>query len=658
MEFNRKADGSLEKLPAQHVDTGMGFERLCMVLQNVQSNYDTDVFTPLIREIETRTGTQYGKKEEIDIAIRVIADHLRTVYFAIADGQLPSNTGAGYVIRRILRRAIRYGFTFLNQKEAFIHQLVSILSQQMGAVFPELKKQQNLAVNVIREEENSFLKTLDQGLVLLDTLLANADNKEINGSKAFELYDTFGFPLDLTALIGRERGFSVDEAGFSTEMEKQKARSRAAAASSSDDWQILQEDQIEEFVGYDLLETDIKITRYRKVTSQKVGAMYQLVFNLTPFYPEGGGQVGDKGYLEDANGDIHYITDTKKENDLILHFCKTLPKSPEGIFKAVVDSQQRTRTSCNHTATHLMHQALRSVLGDHVEQKGSMVHSGMFRFDFSHFAKVTSEELEQVEQFVNARIQEQLPLEESRNIPKTEAVKQGALALFGEKYGDTVRAIRFGQSIELCGGTHVVNTNQIWHFKITAESAVAAGIRRIEAITGDAAKIYFEEQTAILNTIQEKLNRPQDPIKTIGQLQSENAQLKKEVAALNKLKGQILKKELETEIQEQEGLQFLTKEVDLDAQGIKNLAFDLGQNRNNLILVLAAQSNNKPILSCYISKELVVEKGFNAGAIVRELGQHIRGGGGGQAFFATAGGSHVEGIPAALKAAHTIVFKA
>ena len=658
MEFNRKADGSLEKLPAQHVDTGMGFERLCMVLQNVQSNYDTDVFTPLIREIETRTGTQYGKKEEIDIAIRVIADHLRTVYFAIADGQLPSNTGAGYVIRRILRRAIRYGFTFLNQKEAFIHQLVSILSQQMGAVFPELKKQQNLAVNVIREEENSFLKTLDQGLVLLDTLLANADNKEINGSKAFELYDTFGFPLDLTALIGRERGFSVDEAGFSTEMEKQKARSRAAAASSSDDWQILQEDQIEEFVGYDLLETDIKITRYRKVTSQKVGAMYQLVFNLTPFYPEGGGQVGDKGYLEDANGDIHYITDTKRENDLILHFCKTLPKSPEGIFKAVVDSQQRTRTSCNHTATHLMHQALRSVLGDHVEQKGSMVHSGMFRFDFSHFAKVTSEELEQVEQFVNARIQEQLPLEESRNIPKTEAVKQGALALFGEKYGDTVRAIRFGQSIELCGGTHVVNTNQIWHFKITAESAVAAGIRRIEAITGDAAKIYFEEQTAILNTIQEKLNRPQDPIKTIGQLQSENAQLKKEVAALNKLKVQILKKELETEIQEQEGLQFLTKEVDLDAQGIKNLAFDLGQNRNNLILVLAAQSNNKPILSCYISKELVVEKGFNAGAIVRELGQHIRGGGGGQAFFATAGGSHVEGIPAALKAAHTIIFKA
>ena len=658
MEFNRKADGSLEKLPAKHVDTGMGFERLCMVLQGVQSNYDTDVFTPLIREIETRTGVQYGKNEETDIAIRVIADHLRTVYFAIADGQLPSNTGAGYVIRRILRRAIRYGFTFLNQKEAFIHQLVSILSQQMGAVFPELKKQQNLAVNVIREEENSFLKTLDQGLVLLDTLLANADHKKIKGAKAFELYDTFGFPLDLTALIGRERGFTVDEEGFSIEMEKQKARSRAAAASSSDDWQILQEDPIEEFVGYDLLETDIKITRYRKVTSQKEGAMYQLVFNLTPFYPEGGGQVGDKGYLEDANGDIHYITDTKKENDLILHFCKTLPKNPEGIFKAVVDTQQRTRTSCNHTATHLMHQALRSVLGDHVEQKGSMVHSGMFRFDFSHFAKVSSEELEQVEQFVNARIQEQLPLEESRNIPKTEAVKQGALALFGEKYGDTVRAIRFGQSIELCGGTHVANTSQIWHFKITAESAVAAGIRRIEAITGDAAKTYFEEQSAVLNTIQEKLNRPQDPIKTIVQLQSENAQLKKEVAALSKLKGQILKKELEAEIQEREGLQFLAKEVDLDAQGIKNLAFDLGQKRDNLILVLAAQSNNKPILSCYISKELVAEKGFDAGAMVRELGQHIRGGGGGQAFFATAGGSHVAGIPAALKAAHVMVFKA
>ena len=656
MQFNRKADSSLEKLPAQHVDTGMGFERLCMVLQGVRSNYETDVFTPLIREIETRTGTEYGVNEETDIAIRVIADHLRTVYFAIADGQLPSNTGAGYVIRRILRRAIRYGFTFLNQKEAFIHQLVAILNQQMGAVFPELKQQQNLAVNVIREEENSFLKTLDQGLALLDSLLAGTKDKEIGGAKAFELYDTFGFPLDLTALIGRERGFSIDEAGFAVEMDKQKARSRAAAASSSDDWQLLLENQVEEFVGYDLLETEVKITRYRKVTSKKEGDMYQLVFNLTPFYPEGGGQVGDKGYLEDAKGDIHYITDTKKENDLILHFCKTLPKDTKGNFKAVVDAKQRMRTACNHTATHLMHQALRAVLGDHVEQKGSMVHSGMFRFDFSHFAKVTSEEVLQVEQFVNARIQEQLPLEESRNIPKSEAVKQGALALFGEKYGDTVRAIRFGQSVELCGGTHVSNTRQIWHFKITGEAAVAAGVRRIEAITGDAAKTYFEEQNEVLNTIQELLNRPQDPVKTIGQLQAENAQLKKEVTALNKLKGQILRKELETEITEKGGIQFLAKQVDMDAQGIKNLAFELGQNKDNLVLVLAAVSNEKPILSCYISKALVADKGLNAGEMVRNLGQYIRGGGGGQAFFATAGGSYSEGISAALEAAPGLVF--
>ena len=656
MEFNRKADGSLEKLPQQHVDTGMGFERLCMVLQGVRSNYDTDVFTPLIREIETRTGTEYGKNIETDIAMRVIADHLRTVYFAIADGQLPSNTGAGYVIRRILRRAIRYGFTFLNQKEAFIHQLAGILSQQMGGVFPELKKQQNLAENVIREEENSFLKTLDQGLALLNSLLANTTDKEISGPKAFELYDTFGFPLDLTALIGRERGFQVDEAGFAVEMEKQKARSRAAAASSSDDWQVLLQDKVEEFVGYDLLETEVKITRFRKVTSKKEGDIYQLVFTHTPFYPEGGGQVGDKGYLEDSNGDIHYITDTKKENDLILHFCKTLPKKTDLIFKAIVDANQRSRTSCNHTATHLMHQALRTILGDHVEQKGSMVHSGMFRFDFSHFTKVTTEELDQVEQFVNARIQEELPLEESRNIPKEEAVKQGALALFGEKYGDTVRAIRFGQSIELCGGTHVANTSQIWHFKITGESAVAAGIRRIEAITADAVKTYFEEQNNKLNAIQELLNRPQDVVNSIQQLQIENAQLKKEVIELNKLKTQIVKKELEAELKEKEGLQFLAREVSLDAKGIKNAAFDLGQNKDNLVLILAAVSNNKPILSCYISKKLVKDRDLDAGEIVRSLGKHIRGGGGGQAFFATAGGSYPEGINAALEAAEFEVF--
>ncbi|MDB4264401.1 alanine--tRNA ligase, partial [Flavobacteriaceae bacterium] len=515
IEFNRKANGSLEKLPEKHIDTGMGFERLCMVLQNTTSNYDTDVFTPLIREIETLTKSTYGEKQDTDRAIRVIADHIRTVYFAIADGQLPSNNGAGYVIRRILRRAIRYGFTFLNQKEPFIHLLVNTLSQQMGTAFPELIREQQLAFNVIREEENSFLKTLDQGLVLLESLMTNSKSKKIDGSKVFELYDTFGFPFDLTALIAGEKGFSVDEEGFQKAMEVQKKRSRAAAASKAGDWVILQEDNVEEFVGYDHLSVKVKITRYRKMTTAKEGDFYQLVFNLTPFYPEGGGQAGDKGYLEASNGDIFYVLDTKKENNLIVHQTKSIPSKLESTFTAVVDPKQRQRSSSNHTATHLMHQALRSVLGNHVEQKGSMVHSGMFRFDFSHFAKVTAEELKAVEQFVNARIQEGIPLEEGRNTPYNSAIKEGAMALFGEKYGDTVRTIRFGQSIELCGGTHVANTAVIWHFKITSESAVASGIRRIEAITGDAAKNYFEEQTSLLENVNELLKQAQDPLKAI-----------------------------------------------------------------------------------------------------------------------------------------------
>ena len=461
IEFNRKANGSLEQLPEKHIDTGMGFERLAMVLQGKQSNYDTDVFTPLIREIEALTKTEYGTSLEVDRAIRVIADHVRTVYFSIADGQLPSNTGAGYVIRRILRRAIRYGFTFLGQKEAFIHLLVSTLEKQMGDAFPELKREQKLAFNVIREEENSFLKTLDQGLILLDAILKGTKGKELDGAKAFELYDTYGFPYDLTALIASERGYTVDEEGFKASMEQQKNRSRAAASSKAGDWVVLAQDELEEFVGYDTLETQVKVTRYRKMTTAKEGDFYQLVFNLTPFYPEGGGQVGDKGYLEASNGDIYYILNTKKENNLIIHFTETLPTKLEEGFKAVVDAKQRQRTSSNHTATHLLHQALREVLGDHVEQKGSMVHSGEFRFDFSHYTKVSTEELKQVEQFVNARIQEQLALEENREAILADAMEQGAMALFGEKYGDTVRTIRFGQSIELCGGTHVSNTADI-----------------------------------------------------------------------------------------------------------------------------------------------------------------------------------------------------
>ena len=655
IEFNRKADGSLEQLPEKHIDTGMGFERLCMVLQNKTSNYDTDVFSPLIREIEALTKTEYGKNLEVDRAIRVIADHVRTVYFAIADGQLPSNTGAGYVIRRILRRAIRYGFTFLGQKNAFIHLLVATLEQQMGDAFPELKREQKLAFNVIREEENSFLKTLDQGLLLLDTILKGSKNNVLEGAKAFELYDTYGFPYDLTALIASERGFTVDEAGFHTSMEQQKNRSRAAASSKAGDWVVLQQDELEEFIGYDHLEAQVKITRYRKMTTAKEGDFYQLVFNLTPFYPEGGGQVGDKGYLEAANGDIHYIINTKKENNLIIHFTQTLPTKLDGGFKAVVDRKQRLRTSSNHTATHLLHQALREVLGDHVEQKGSMVHSGMFRFDFSHYAKVSAEELRAVEQFVNARIQEQLPLEENREAVLAEAMAEGAMALFGEKYGDTVRTIRFGQSIELCGGTHVSNTANIWHFKITSESAVASGIRRIEAITGDAAKTYFEDQTELLEKVQQLLNQPQDTLKAIESLQEDMASMKKEIQALAKVQLTVAKTELMNEISEKEGIAFLAKEVDLEGGAMKDLAFSLGQNKTNLFLVLASKKGGKPVISCYISKELVAQKDYNAGAIVRDLGKYIQGGGGGQAFFATAGGKNPDGIAAALAAANDLV---
>ncbi len=655
IEFNRKADGSLEQLPEKHIDTGMGFERLCMVLQNTTSNYDTDVFTPLIREIEALTKTTYGNRLETDRAIRVIADHVRTVYFAIADGQLPSNTGAGYVIRRILRRAIRYGFTFLGQKKAFIHLLVTTLEQQMGEAFPELKREQKLAFNVIKEEENSFLKTLDQGLLLLDTILKETKGKIVDGAKAFELYDTYGFPYDLTALIASERGFSVDEPGFSAAMEEQKNRSRSAASSKAGDWVVLMQDENEEFVGYDNLTAQVNITRYRKMTTAKEGDFYQLVFNRTPFYPEGGGQVGDKGYLEANNGSVHYILNTKKENNLIIHFTKTLPNKLEEGFQAVVDVKQRQRTSCNHTATHLLHQALREVLGDHVEQKGSMVHSGMFRFDFSHFAKMTPEELKEVEQFVNARIQEQLPLEENRTAVLTEAMAEGAMALFGEKYGDTVRSIRFGKSIELCGGTHAKNTAEIWHFKITSEGAVASGIRRIEAITGDAAKTHFEEQANLLEQVQTVLNQPQDAVKAIESMQTEMTNLKKEIQSLAKIQLQSIKQQLVEEIDTINDIQFLAAEVDLDAALMKDLAFDLGQNNTALFLVLASKKAGKPSLCCYISKELVASKGLNAGNVVRTLGKHIQGGGGGQAFFATAGGKNTEGITAALAAARNLI---
>lgn len=655
IQYNRKANGSLEELPEKHIDTGMGFERLCMVLQGKTSNYDTDVFTPIIREIETRTGITYGAAEETDKAIRVVADHLRTVYFSIADGQLPSNTGAGYVIRRILRRAVRYAYTFLNQDDPMLCQLVPTLSNQMGAVFPELKKQQYLAENVIREEELSFLKTLEQGLHMLDGVLSDTSNKIIPGNKVFELYDTFGFPQDLTALIASERGYKVDQTGFEKAMEAQKNRSKAAAQQSTDDWVVLRPIETMAFVGYDTLEIKTQIAQYRKVSTKKDGEFYQIVLTQTPFYPEGGGQVGDKGYLEMPNGALHYVIDTKKENNLILHYCKTLPEQLDEIIEAAVDPNQRRRTAANHTATHLLHQALRSILGTHIEQKGSMVHSGIFRFDFSHFSKMTSDELHEVESFVNARIQEQLPLEEQRQVAYQKALDQGAIALFGEKYGDEVRSIRFGQSIELCGGTHVENTRAIWHFKILSEGAVAAGIRRIEAITGDAVKDYFQTQTHQWSQLKVQLKNPQDPLKAIEQLQNENQLLKKEVAQLQKLKIETLKQELEGVLERISEMSFLATEVDLDAQGMKDLAFGLGQNREDLVLVLGTVQNEKPLLCCYVSKTLVASKELDAGKIVRVLGKHIQGGGGGQPFFATAGGKNPQGMAAALAAAKSLL---
>jgi len=648
MQFNRKANGSLEPLPENHIDTGMGFERLCMVLQGKQSNYDTDVFTPLIREVEIITGKKYGKEEQTDIAIRVICDHVRAVAFSIADGQLPSNTGAGYVIRRILRRAIRYGFTFLDTNKPFIYRLVKVLSEQMGKAFPELKEQYQLIENVIKEEESSFLSTLEQGLVLLDSVIKSSKNKTIAGDKAFELYDTFGFPIDLTALILEEKGYQLDVEGFEKALKAQKDRSRAASEVTKDDWNVLLTDTEQEFIGYDSLEATVKLVKYRKVTSKKEGDQYQMVFNLTPFYAEGGGQVGDKGYLEASNGDVTYIVDTKRENNEIVHFAKSLPKEVSGSFKAVVDQKQRWRTASNHTATHLLHQALREVLGSHVEQKGSAVHSKYLRFDFSHFSKLTTEELREVENFVNARIDGHLPLEENRNVPMKEAMEQGAMALFGEKYGDTVRTVRFGQSIELCGGTHVNNTADIWHFKIVSEGAVAAGIRRIEAITSDAVKEFYFNNNRMLFEIKDLLKNTQDPVKSVASLQEENAALKKQVEQLLKDKAKGLKNELISELEDINGIKFLSKKVDLDAGGIKDLAFEMGGQVDDLFLFLASEKEGKAILSCYISKDLVKDKDLNAGAIVRELGKYIQGGGGGQPFFATAGGKNPAGIPEAL----------
>jgi len=650
MQFNRKMDGTLEPLPQTHVDTGMGFERLCMVLQGVQSNYDTDIFQPIISKISSLSGRKYGSNEKDDIAMRVIADHLRAVSFSIADGQLPSNNGAGYVIRRILRRAVRYAFTFLDAKEPFMCHLVSVLVDNMGEQFKELSSQTDLIERVIKEEETSFLKTLDKGIARFENL--DLKNKEVSGKDAFELYDTFGFPIDLTQLLAQEKNCQVDIEAFNSLLELQKERSRKATSLQTDDWVVIFEDEVEEFVGYDLAESKVKIVRYRKV-KQKDQEFYQLVFNLTPFYPEGGGQVGDTGYLE-HDSEVVQILDTKKENNLIVHIVDSLPKNITAAFIAKVDTDKRMNSANNHTATHLLHETLREVLGEHVAQKGSLVNSEYLRFDFSHFSKVDAEDLKKIEYSVNDKIRSNYSLEEFRNLPFNKAEEMGAMALFGEKYGDTVRVIKFGSSTELCGGIHASSTGQLGLFKIISESAVASGIRRIEAISADKALAFYEDKINIINQLQGVL-KTNDLLKTVGRLIEENLSLNKKINKLNSEKAGDLEGELMSKSEEINGISLISSEVELDSKSIKNLAFKLTKENDNLLLVLASKTDGKAMLTVAVSEQLSKDSGLHAGKIIKELAAEISGGGGGQTFFATAGGKDVSGIPKALAKAKSFL---
>ncbi|MFZ2907249.1 MAG: alanine--tRNA ligase [Cyclobacteriaceae bacterium] len=643
MEFNRKADGSLEKLPAQHVDTGMGFERLCMAIQKKTSNYDTDVFSPLINFIAEAAKVTYKQNEKTDIALRVMADHIRAVSFAICDGQLPSNTGAGYVIRRILRRAVRYGFTFLNFKEPFMHKLVAVLSEQFKNVFPELESQKDYVSKVIFEEEVSFLRTLEKGLKRIEGL------KSISGEQAFELYDTFGFPLDLTSLIARERGFTVDEAGFKVEMEKQKSRSKADATKETGDWILVGDEAKTEFIGYDFLEADVKIIKYRKL-KVKNKDVYQLVFDKTPFYAESGGQVGDTGYVE-TKGEKISVTDTRKENELIVHFTEKLPADLTATFKAVVQSGKRRLTMNNHSATHLLHAALREVLGKHVEQKGSLVNDKVTRFDFSHFTALTPEEFQKVEDRVNQKIRENIELGERRNVPIEEAKKLGAMALFGEKYDDFVRVITFDPhfSVELCGGTHVQATGNIGLFKIVSESSVAAGVRRIEAITADEAEKFVKDNLQLLDQVKELLKNPKDILTATKNLLEEKNALEKKLEALNQEKANQLKDELAKKVVKSNGYSLIMEKVSVpSADTTKNIAYALRNQFDDLLLILAADVDGKPQVTVMIGEKLAGENRYHAGNMVKELAKEIDGGGGGQPFFATAGGKNLGGLDKVL----------
>lgn len=649
MQFNRKSDGSLESLPATHVDTGMGLERLAVALQGKTSNYDTDLFQTLIQHVEKVSGFSYGKTEEVDIALRVIADHIRAIAFSIADGQLPSNNGAGYVIRRILRRAVRYGYQTLGLKEPFLSGLSVVLGEVMGDPFHELIAQKDIIEKVIREEELSFFRTLEQGIRRMDALMAQArqnQNPVLSGSDVFELYDTFGFPVDLTSLIARENNLSIDEEGFQTELNKQKDRSRAATAIEVDDWVILRDDSVEEFIGYDHLEAEVYLVKYRKV-SQKQKSFYQLVFNQTPFYPEGGGQVGDSGHLE-LNGEKTFIFDTVKENNLIVHLAEKLPTDLDGSFTAFVNQKNRLLSASNHSATHLLHHALREVLGKHVEQKGSLVQPKNLRFDFSHFSKVTDEELKEVENRVNQAIRANIALNELRETSMETAQEMGAMALFGEKYGDSVRVIQFGDSVELCGGTHVSSTSTIGLFTITSESAVAAGIRRIEAITNETAENYFRSKATLVDEVAQMLKNPKDLKQAIDDLMNKNQVLQKQVELFQREKAQQVKQQLKAQIDAQNGMNLLAAQVELDAASIKDILFQLKGEMSNFVGVIGGKEGDKCSLSIIFDETLAKEKGWDAGKLVREAAKHIQGGGGGQAFFATAGGKNPSGISAAI----------
>ncbi|MEI2757873.1 MAG: alanine--tRNA ligase [Bacteroidia bacterium] len=651
MEFNRKADGTLEKLPARHVDTGMGFERLCMAIQQKKSNYDTDIFQPTINYIEAMSGIKYGSTEQTDIAMRVLSDHIRAIAFTIADGQLPSNNKAGYVIRRILRRAVRYSFTYLNFKTPFIHRLTPLLAEQFKDVFPELFEQKGFVQKVIKEEEQSFLRTLETGIRRFDQY----KDSVIDGEFAFELYDTYGFPIDLTQLIARERNMQVDMDGFNQCLEQQKERSRAASAVDAEDWVILENGE-SQFIGYDNTSAEVNIIKYRKVKS-KNKEQYQLVFNQTPFYAESGGQVGDTGFLQNEKEKI-IITDTKKENNQIIHLSDKLPLDLKADFVATVNSSRRRKITANHSATHLMHAALKQILGNHVVQKGSLVNDEHTRFDFAHFAKVTDEDIAKIEQMVNEKIRENIALDERRNVPLEEAKSMGATALFGEKYGDYVRVIIFDPafSMELCGGTHVNATGEIGLFKIVSETAVAAGVRRIEAITSVEAEKYITHQLTQLNTIKSELKYPKDIVIRIKELLFENEILQKQIDSFVHEKAQLIKGELLKNVKLKNNINVIAQKIDLtNVEAIKNISFELRNQLPDSFILLASESEGKAMLSLIISDHLVQSGKLNATTIIRSISKHIQGGGGGQPFYATAGGKNPAGIEAAIQEALSMI---